>query len=270
MPFVCPNSEGIPYHSFCAFATQKVGEGAKPMSIGQCNNSSPDPSIPFSILDLKAQSVRLPVSKGAQILLSEILTWSGERGYCWWGKPAIAKDLNWSVSEVWRRATELKRVGLLEVVPRPGRSNYWVPLPGRNKMERLQKELTPIATPRGPLEKKKETEKKRYTVPDHGTSTRSLPSFPRLTSTLLRSLLQTRPPYPRQPHRHPSFRNRFLPFRLLLDSNRFLTILCPQLSLISPKDAPPSLRTISSSWRRSSASQGIPGAGDISSIWFDT
>ena len=144
----------------------------------QCTCTPRNPSTPFSILDLKAQAVRLPISKGAQILLSELLTWSGERGYCWWGKPAIAKDLNWSVSEVWRRATELKRAGLLEVVPRPGRSNYWVPLPGRNKMERLQKELTPLADSRGPLEKKKETEKKRCTVPNHGTCTEATPSLP--------------------------------------------------------------------------------------------
>ena len=147
------------------------------MSTAQVTNSSPPWSIPFSILDLKAQAVRLPISKGAQILLSELLTWSGERGYCWWGKPAIAKDLHWSPSAVWRRATELKESGLLAVIPRPGRSNYWVPLPGKNKMERLQKELAPLAESRGPLEKKKEPEKKRYTAPNQGTCTeKPLPS----------------------------------------------------------------------------------------------
>ena len=99
------------------------------MSIGQCSNSLPDASTKFSILDLKAQAVRLPISKGAQILLSELLSWSGERGYCWWSVPRIAADLNWSVSVIWRKATELKQAGLLQVIPRPGRSNYWIPLP---------------------------------------------------------------------------------------------------------------------------------------------
>jgi hypothetical protein len=136
-----------------------------------------DPSTKFSILDLKTQAVRLPVSKGSQILLSELLTWSGERGYCWWGTPAIAKDLNWSVSAVWRRATELKESGLLAVIPRPGRSNYWIPLPGRNRMERLRIELAPLATPRVPF--LKENEKlKRCTVPDLGTSTEETPPSP--------------------------------------------------------------------------------------------
>jgi len=123
-----------------------------------------DWSIPFSILDLKAQAVRLPVSKGSQILLSELLTWSGERGYCWWAVPRIAKDLNWSVSVVWRKATELKRAGLLEVIPRPGRSNYWVPLPGKAKMQRVINDTTPLAESRGLLEKKTENFLKRCTV----------------------------------------------------------------------------------------------------------
>jgi hypothetical protein len=148
------------------------------MSFTQVSNSSPDPSIPFSILDLKAQAVRLPISKGAQILLSELLTWSGEGGYCWWGTPAIAKDLNWSVSAVWRRATELRQAGLLQVIPRPGRSNYWVPLPGKTKMERLQKELTPLAESRGPLEKKREKSLKRCTVEDDCASTDQAPPPP--------------------------------------------------------------------------------------------
>ena len=64
------------------------------------------------------------------------------------------------------------------MVPRPGRSNYWVPLPGRNKMERLQKELAPFAESRGPLEKKKEREQKRCTVPYHGTCTEAPPPSP--------------------------------------------------------------------------------------------
>ena len=79
------------------------------MSIYQTTNSSSSPSIPFSILDLKAQSVRLPVSKGAQILLSELLTWSGERGYCWWSNKAIARDLKWSV--VFRMAQDRRASG---------------------------------------------------------------------------------------------------------------------------------------------------------------
>jgi hypothetical protein len=145
------------------------------MSTLQITKSSYDPSIPFSILDLKAQAVRLPISKGAQILLSELLTWSGERGYCWWGKPAIANDLNWSTSEVWRRATELKLAGLLEVIPRPGRSNYWVPLPGRNRIERVQNELAPIAGSRYPSYEKKIENLKRCTVPNHGTGTHEPP-----------------------------------------------------------------------------------------------
>lgn len=157
---------------------QKVGKGANLMSIAQITRSLSRSSIPFSILDLKAQAVRLSVSKGAQILLSELLTWSGERGYCWWGKPAIAKDLNWSVSEVWRRATELKGAGLLEVIPRPGRSNYWIPLPGRNKVERVQKDLTPLATPRCPSYEKKTENLKRCTVPNHSTCTEAPPPSP--------------------------------------------------------------------------------------------
>ncbi len=140
------------------------------MSVNQSNNSSPNQSIPFSILDLKAQAVRLPVSKGAQILLSELLTWSGERGYCWWSVPKIAKDLGWSASSVWRRSAELQEAHLLEVIPRAGRSNYWVPLPGPTKMERLRNELTPLATPRGPF--LKENEKlKRCTVKKSCAST---------------------------------------------------------------------------------------------------
>ena len=141
------------------------------MSFVQVSNSSPQPSISFSILDLKAQAVRLPVSKGAQILLSELLTWSGEKGYCWWAVPRIAKDLNWSVSVVWRKTTELKQAGLLEVISRPGRSNYWIPLPGRDRVERLQKELAPLAESRGPSYEKKKENLKRCTVPDLGTST---------------------------------------------------------------------------------------------------
>lgn len=147
------------------------------MSIHQCSNSSPEPSTKFSILDLKAQAVRLPVSKGSQILLSELLTWSGEKGYCWWAVPRIAKDLGWSSSAVWRRATELKESGLLEVISRPGRSNYWIPLPGRNRMERLRIELAPLAESRGPF--LKENEKlKRCTVPDLGTCTQQPPPSP--------------------------------------------------------------------------------------------
>jgi hypothetical protein len=126
--------------------------------------TSGNQSIPFSILDLKSQAFRLSVSKAAQILLSELLSWSGERGYCWWGVSTIAQDLNWSNATVWRKATELKKSGLLEVIPRPGRSNYWVPLPGPSKMKRLKNELTPLAIPRGPMEKKKEKEEQRCTV----------------------------------------------------------------------------------------------------------
>ena len=142
------------------------------MSSVQVSNSSPNQSIPFSILDLKAQAVRLPISKAAQILLSELLTWSGERGYCWWSIPKIAADLNWSVSAVWRKATELKQSGLLAVIPRPGRSNYWVPLPGPAKMERLKKELTPLAESRAPsYEKKTENYNKRCLAQKDCTST---------------------------------------------------------------------------------------------------
>jgi hypothetical protein len=121
------------------------------MSINQITNSPPSRSIPFSILDLKAQAVRLPISKGAQILLSELLTWSGERGYCWWSNNAIARDLKWSVSSVWRRTAELQEAGLLASIPRPGRSNYWVPLPGLAKLARLKNELTPLADSRRPF-----------------------------------------------------------------------------------------------------------------------
>jgi hypothetical protein len=156
----------------------------------KCTCTPRHPSILFSIIDLKAQAVRLPVSKGAQILLSELLTWSGERGYCWWGKPAIAKDLHWSVSEVWRRATELKQAGLLEVIPRPGRSNYWVPLPGRNRMERLQKELAPIAGSRYPSYEKKRENLKRCTVPDLGTSTEQTPPSPELNENAVKNCSQ--------------------------------------------------------------------------------
>jgi len=136
-----------------------------------------DPSTKFSILDLKAQAVRLPVSKGSQILLSELLTWSGEKGYCWWSVPKIAKDLGWSVSSVWRRSAELQEAHLLEVIPRAGRSNYWVPLPGKTKMERLRIELTPLAIPRGPF--LKENEKlKRCTVEKDCASTEEVPPSP--------------------------------------------------------------------------------------------
>ena len=153
------------------------------MSTGQCSNSSSDASTKFSILDLKTQAVRLPVSKAAQILLSELLTWSGERGYCWWSVPKIAKDLNWSASVVWRKGTELKDAGLLAVIPRPGRSNYWIPLPGSGKVQRILNELTPLAESRG-HEKKMKNSSKRSTVykdctiplhplhlPNHKTST---------------------------------------------------------------------------------------------------
>ncbi len=134
----------------------------------QCNSTPVDPSIPFSILDLKAQAVRLPVSKGAQILLSELLTWSGERGYCWWSNNAIARDLKWSVSSVWRRTPSFRKRVFLASIPRPGRSNYWVPLPGPAKMARLADELTPLANSRCPF--LKENEKlKRCTVPQPST-----------------------------------------------------------------------------------------------------
>lgn len=148
------------------------------MSFVQVSNSSLDPSTKFSILDLKAQAVRLPVSKGSQILLSELLTWSGEKGYCWWSVPKIAKDLGWSSSAVWRSSTELKESGLLAVIPRPGRSNYWIPLPGRDRVERLQKELAPLAESRGPSYEKKKENSKRCTVPDLGTSTQETPPSP--------------------------------------------------------------------------------------------
>jgi len=147
------------------------------MSLVQVSNSLSQPSIPFSILDLKAQAVRLPVSKGSQILLSELLTWAGERGYCWWSVPKIAKDLGWSVSSVWRRSAELQDAHLLEVIPRAGRSNFWVPLPGKAKMQRLQNELTPLATPRGPF--LKENEKlKRCIVKKDCASTEGVPPSP--------------------------------------------------------------------------------------------
>jgi hypothetical protein len=148
------------------------------MSINQIINSPSSSSIPFSILDLKAQAVRLPVSKGAQILLSELLTWSGERGYCWWSKEAIAKDLNWSSSCVWRRTSELQEAGLLASIPRPGRSNYWVPLPGPAKMARLKNELTPVAGSRYPLEKKKENSKAFSTFQPPHTQTVPEPPSP--------------------------------------------------------------------------------------------
>ena len=169
MPLLRPTSEGIPITTRSGCQLSKWRTAEKCHGLLSVLGTPRNPSTPFSILDLKAQAVRLPISKGAQILLSELLTWSGERGYCWWGKPAIAKDLNWSVSEVWRRATELKRAGLLEVVPRPGRSNYWVPLPGRNRMERVQNELAPLADSRGPFLKEKRKELKRCVVPNQST-----------------------------------------------------------------------------------------------------
>ena len=141
-------------------------------------------SITFSILDLKAQAVRLPISKGAQILLSELLTWSGEKGYCWWSVPKIAKDLGWSVSAVWRKSTELKESGLLAVIPRPGRSNYWVPLPGPAKMERVQNELTPLADPRGPFLKENEKQIKRCTVDTDSATYPGSPLPPQNPKTL--------------------------------------------------------------------------------------
>lgn len=148
------------------------------MSFVEISKPSHHPSISFSILDLKAQAVRLSVSKGSQILLSELLTWSGERRYCWWSIPKIAKDLGWSSSAVWRSSTELKESGLLAVIPRPGRSNYWIPLPGRDRVERLQKELAPLAESRPPFLKEKEKSQKRCTVPDLGTSTEQPPPSP--------------------------------------------------------------------------------------------
>lgn len=160
------------------------------MSFVQVSKSSHDPSIPFSILDLKAQAVRLPVSKGSQILLSELLTWSGEKGYCWWSVPKIAKDLGWSSSAVWRSSTELKESGLLAVIPRPGRSNYWIPLPGRDRMERLQKELAPLAESRGPFLKEKEESQKRCTVPDLRTSTKQPPPSPELNVNAVKTCSQ--------------------------------------------------------------------------------
>ncbi len=144
----------------------------------QCISTPSDQSTLFSIMDLTNQSLRLPrISKGAQILLCELLKWSGERRYCWWSIPAIAKDLNWSASVVWRKSKELQKAGLLEVIPRPGRSNFWVPLPGRNRMERLQSEVAPLATPRVPF--LKENEKlKRCTAPNLGTCTEETPPHP--------------------------------------------------------------------------------------------
>ncbi len=165
------NLKAFPITDSAPKQPKKVGEGAIKMSFVQVSNSSPQPSISFSILDLKAQAVRLPVSKGSQILLGELLTWSGEKGYCWWSVPKIAKDLGWSSSAVWRSSTELKESGLLAVIPRPGRSNYWIPLPGRDRVERLQKELAPLAESRGPSYEKKRENLKRCTVPDLGTST---------------------------------------------------------------------------------------------------
>ena len=150
--------------------------------MSRISNNTPisgNQSIPFSILDLKSQAFRLPVSKAAQILLSELLSWSGERGFCWWGVSTIAQDLNWSNATVWRKAKELKKSGLLEVIPRPGRSNYWVPLPGPLKMQRLQNELTPLAIPRVLLEKKKEKKEERCTVEKECADTNQAPSSTR-------------------------------------------------------------------------------------------
>ena len=156
----------ITYHLSSGVSTLKMEDSRKMFRIPQCTCTSIDRSITFSILDLKAQAVRLPISKGSQILLSELLTWSGHRGYCWWSVPKIAKDLGWSSSAVWRKSTELKESGLLTVIPRPGRSNYWVPLPGPAKMERVQNELAPLAEPRGPFLKENEKQIKRCTVPE--------------------------------------------------------------------------------------------------------
>ena len=175
--YVRLTTASVPTTSSAPKSTQKVGEGAKTMTQSEDSTGRNDRSIPFSILDLKAQAVRLPISKAAQILLSELLTWAGERGYCWWAVPRIAKDLRWSVSVVWRKATELKQAGLLEVIPRPGRSNFWVPLPGPAKMQRVINETTPLATPRVPF--LKENEKlKRCTVEQPCASTNQVPSSP--------------------------------------------------------------------------------------------
>ena len=125
------------------------------MSINQCTNSSPDPSTKFSILDLKSQAVRFPVSKGAESSSPNSSPGPVSEDTAGGRVPKIAKDLGWSASSVWRRSAELQDARLLEVIPRAGRSNYWVPLPGRTKMERLRFELTPLATPRGPFFKRK-------------------------------------------------------------------------------------------------------------------
>jgi hypothetical protein len=155
------------------------------MSSLQVSTASDCTSNPFSILDLKAQAVRLPVSKGSQILLSELLTWSGEKGYCWWSIPKIAQDLNWSVSAVWRKAKELKQQGFLEVIPRPGRSNYWIPLPGAEKIQRIRNELAPLAESR-PHEKKSEEYPKRFTVPGASTPIQETPTVAQPNVTALK------------------------------------------------------------------------------------
>ena len=162
--------------------------------------TSDDPSIPFSIMDLTNQSLRLPgISKGAQILLCELLKWSGEKGYCWWSVPKIAKDLNWSVSVVWRKSKDLQKAGLLEVIPRPGRSNYWVPLPGPAKMQRVINETTPLAESRVPL--LKENRKLKRTVEKDYHSTNPLPpsSDPNVNAVEISSSLQMTMPLPIQP-----------------------------------------------------------------------
>ena len=122
------------------------------MLIPQGISTPIDQSNPFSRIEMANLA---PVSDGARNLLSQLVKWSGKKGYCFWSIPKIALKLSRSESTIRRRKQELIQAKLLLEIPRPGRSSYLIPFPENGDSEgNLQLETPPLSILRPPFLKK--------------------------------------------------------------------------------------------------------------------
>ncbi|MFC1833860.1 helix-turn-helix domain-containing protein [Thermodesulfobacteriota bacterium] len=144
------------------------------MSSLQCRATSTDQSTPFSRIE---RANLAPVSDGARTLLSQLVKWSGKKGYCYWSLPKIAVKFSRSESTIRRRKQELIRTGLLTELPRPGRTSYLIPFPDeyQGSLGNIDSDPLPPLTP--PIGKEK-GKRKRCTVEEHSTSTQQAPPSP--------------------------------------------------------------------------------------------
>ena len=161
------------------------------------NTSPPSPkSNPFSTITNAHLAAGL--SKSSRLLLAQMVIWAGKKGYHWWSVPKMAAAFGVSDSTIRRSLRELQGVGLLAIIPRPGRSSYLIPYPDQqegavaNLPVRSQEKAAPRTDPAEndqaplskltpPLEKKKEKEKTFYV----GQLTPQLLPYPSEAPTLL-------------------------------------------------------------------------------------